>query len=184
MEWNYEPRALSLRDDLVDEFSTMFDQFNIELIESSGGVFEVMVNDVLEVFSKRRIGRHINSSYEIIKTINDAIDETLDAYGNGSTNYGQALLDFKEHCLADVDKKTTIIILGDARNNYGEPETEVLRELYQRSNQLIWLNPEHKNRWGSGDSEMKKYQAYCTLAEVCNSLSHLERAIDKLLIRQ
>ena len=64
-----------MRDDLVDEFSTMFDQFNIELIESSGGVFEIMVNDVLEVFSKRRIGRFPNSSYEIIKTINDAIDE-------------------------------------------------------------------------------------------------------------
>jgi selT/selW/selH-like putative selenoprotein len=64
-----------LRDDLVDEFSTMFDQFNIELIESSGGVFEVMVNDHLEVFSKRRIGRFPNSSYEVIKTINDAIDE-------------------------------------------------------------------------------------------------------------
>ena len=64
-----------MRDDLVDEFSTMFDQFNIELIESSGGVFEVMVNDVLEVFSKRRIGRFPNSSYEIIKTISDAIDE-------------------------------------------------------------------------------------------------------------
>ena len=75
MEWNYEPRALSLRDDLVDEFSTMFDQFNIELIESSGGVFEVMVNDHLQVFSKRQVGRFPNSSYEIIKTINDAIDE-------------------------------------------------------------------------------------------------------------
>ena len=75
MEWNYEPRALSLRDDLVDEFSTMFDQFNIELIESSGGVFEVMVNNHLEVFSKKRVGRFPNSSYEVIKTINDAIDE-------------------------------------------------------------------------------------------------------------
>ena len=64
-----------MRDDLVDEFSTMFDQFNVELIESGGGVFEVWVNNALEVFSKRRIGRHINSSYEIIKTINDAIDE-------------------------------------------------------------------------------------------------------------
>jgi len=64
-----------LRDDLVDEFSTMFDQFNIELIESSGGVFEVMVNDHLQVFSKRQVGRFPNSSYEIIKTINDAIDE-------------------------------------------------------------------------------------------------------------
>ena len=75
MEWNYEPRALSLRDDLVDEFYTAFDEFNVELIQSSGGVFEVMVNDVLEVFSKRRIGRFPNSSYEVIKTINDAIDE-------------------------------------------------------------------------------------------------------------
>jgi len=75
MEWNYEPRALSLRDDLVDKFSTMFDEFNVELIESGAGVFEVWVNDVLEVFSKRRVGRHINSSYEVIKTINDAIDE-------------------------------------------------------------------------------------------------------------
>ena len=64
-----------MRDDLVDEFYTAFDEFNVELIQSSGGVFEVMVNDVLEVFSKRRIGRFPNSSYEIIKTISDAIDE-------------------------------------------------------------------------------------------------------------
>ncbi len=64
-----------MRDDLVDEFSTMFDQFNIELIESSGGVFEVMVNDHLQVFSKKQVGRFPNSSYEVIKTINDAIDE-------------------------------------------------------------------------------------------------------------
>ena len=64
-----------MRDDLVDEFYTAFDEFNVELIQSSGGVFEVMVNDALEVFSKRRIGRFQNSSYEIIKTINDAIDE-------------------------------------------------------------------------------------------------------------
>jgi len=64
-----------LRDDLVEAFQGRFDEFNIELIESGGGVFEVWVNNVLEVFSKRRIGRHINSSYEVIKTINDAIDE-------------------------------------------------------------------------------------------------------------
>jgi selT/selW/selH-like putative selenoprotein len=64
-----------LRDDLVDEFYTTFDEFNVELIQSSGGVFEVMVNDHLQVFSKRQVGRFPNSSYEVIKTINDAIDE-------------------------------------------------------------------------------------------------------------
>jgi selT/selW/selH-like putative selenoprotein len=64
-----------LRDDLVETFQGRFDEFNIELIESGGGVFEIMVNDHLEVFSKKRIGRFPNSSYEVIKTINDAIDE-------------------------------------------------------------------------------------------------------------
>ena len=75
MEWNYEPRARSLRDDLIKEFKGRFDKLSIEPIQSSGGVFEVMVNDHLEVFSKRRVGRFPNSSYEVIKTINDAIDE-------------------------------------------------------------------------------------------------------------
>ena len=73
--WNYEPRARSLREDLIEEFQGRFDKFSVEPIQSSGGVFEVMVNDNLEVFSKKRVGRFPNSSYEVIKTINDAIDE-------------------------------------------------------------------------------------------------------------
>lgn len=64
-----------MRDDLDKEYNGKFDEFSIELIESDGGVFEVVVNDHLEVFSKRRTGRFPNSSYEVIKTINDAIDE-------------------------------------------------------------------------------------------------------------
>ena len=64
-----------MRDDLVEAFQGRFDEFNVELIESGGGVFEVMVNDHLQVFSKRQVGRFPNSSYEVIKTINDAIDE-------------------------------------------------------------------------------------------------------------
>ena len=75
MQWNYEPRALSLRDDLMDEFLTDFDSFEINLIESGGGVFEIRVNDNLTVFSKKRTGRFPNSSYEVINTIKDAIDE-------------------------------------------------------------------------------------------------------------
>jgi selT/selW/selH-like putative selenoprotein len=59
----------------MDEFLTEFDTFEINLIESGGGVFEVVVNDHLQVFSKKQSGRFPNSSYEIIKTINDAIDE-------------------------------------------------------------------------------------------------------------
>ena len=75
VQWNYEPRARSLRDDLIVEFKDRFDEFNVELIESGGGVFEIMVNEHLQVFSKKELNRFPNSSYEIIKTINDSIDE-------------------------------------------------------------------------------------------------------------
>jgi len=64
-----------LRDDLVESFQDRFDEFKVEPIQSSGGVFEVVVNDHLTVFSKKQVGRFPNSSYEVIKTINDAIDE-------------------------------------------------------------------------------------------------------------
>ena len=56
--------------------------------------------------------------------------KTMRDYGNGSTDYGQMLMDFKRRCMDDVNNKTTIIILGDARNNYGDPKSEILREMY------------------------------------------------------
>ena len=113
--------------------------------------------------------------------IEDAIAKVLRDYSGGSTDYGQAFLDFKNHCLDDVDNRTTIIILGDARNNYGEPHAEVLKEMYDRSKRIIWLNPEARLSWNTGDSEMRRYQAYSHQVEECNSLMHLERVVGNLL---
>ena len=76
--WSYNRQARSLRGELYMQLESKFDEFNVELIKYSGekiNVFEVEVNDHLLVFSKRRTGRFPNSPYEVIKTINDAIDE-------------------------------------------------------------------------------------------------------------
>jgi uncharacterized protein with von Willebrand factor type A (vWA) domain len=113
--------------------------------------------------------------------LEDAIAKTLRDYSGGSTDYGQALSDFKKLCLDDIDNRTTIIILGDARNNFGDPRTDIMKELYDRCKRLIWLNPEPRNSWNVGDAEMKKYTAYCHQAEECNSLMHLERIVGNLL---
>jgi len=113
--------------------------------------------------------------------IEDAIAKTLRDYSGGSTDYGQALTDFKKLCLDEIDNRTTIIILGDARNNYGEPKAEILKELYDRSKRVIWLNPEPRNAWNVGDSEMRRYGAYCHQVDECNSLMHLERIVGNLL---
>ncbi len=113
--------------------------------------------------------------------LEDAMAKTMRDYGNGSTDYGQMLTDFRGQVLKDVDGKSTIIILGDARNNYGDPRNEILREVYDKAQRVIWLNPEPKSAWAVGDAEMKKYAPSCHQTEVCNSLVHLERVVGNLL---
>ena len=113
--------------------------------------------------------------------IEDAIAKTLRDYGGGSTDYGQAFEDFRHKCLDDVDNRTTIIILGDARNNYGDPRTEILKEMYDRAKRVLWLNPEPRATWNVGDAEMRRYVACVHQAEECNSLLHLERIVGNLL---
>jgi uncharacterized protein len=114
-------------------------------------------------------------------TIDDGIAVALKQYGGGSTDYGQAFADFRRLCLEEIDRRATIIILGDARNNYGDARTDVLKEFYERSKRVIWLNPEPRTMWNTGDSEMRHYAPYCHQVEECSTLAHLERIVGRLL---
>jgi uncharacterized protein with von Willebrand factor type A (vWA) domain len=80
-----------------------------------------------------------------------------------------------------VTNKTTIIILGDARGNRTDPRTEIIAEMSQRAKRIIWLNPEYRSAWGTGDSDMYRYAPFCNLVTVCNTLRHLERVISDIL---
>lgn len=99
----------------------------------------------------------------------------------GRTDYGQAFGDFKENWLDRVTNKTTLLILGDARNNYGNPETGILSLLHKRAKRVIWLNPESPPFWGTGDSDMKKYLPCCSIARKCSTVNHLEQVVGFLL---
>ena len=114
-------------------------------------------------------------------TIDDGIAIALKQYGGGSTDYGQAFADFRRLCLDEIDNRATIIILGDARNNYGDARTDVLKEIYDRSKRVIWLNPEPRTMWNTGDSEMRHYSPYCHQVDECSTLAHLERIVGRLL---
>ncbi|MCF8083090.1 MAG: VWA domain-containing protein [Deltaproteobacteria bacterium] len=101
--------------------------------------------------------------------------------GLGRTDYGQAFRDFRDKALDRVGRKTTLIILGDGRTNYGNPETGILRLMYQRSGRLVWLTPEPPSFWGTADSEMPAYRAHCSMVRECSTVNHLERIVDLLL---
>jgi uncharacterized protein with von Willebrand factor type A (vWA) domain len=102
----------------------------------------------------------------------------------GRTDYGQSFGDFKEKALGRITDKTTVIILGDARNNYGDPRTDILKRVHELSKRVLWLNPEPPAYWGTGDSEMKRYSPYCFLVQQCSTVTHMERVVDFLLRTQ
>ena len=113
--------------------------------------------------------------------IETAIAKIMQAIGFGSSNYGNSLADFEDGWMRYVSNKTTIIILGDARGNRTDPRTEIMQRLSQRAKRIIWLNPEFRSAWGTGDSDMFRYAPYCNVVTVCNTLRHLERVVSDLL---
>ena len=110
-----------------------------------------------------------------------AIEEALFTWGKGNTDYGRALRDFQELCGSEIDKRSTVILLGDGRNNFYEPAVNVLKSIKNRVNSVYWLNPEPRDQWDEGDSEMKRYESACTKIRLCNRIEHLERFADELL---
>jgi uncharacterized protein with von Willebrand factor type A (vWA) domain len=110
-----------------------------------------------------------------------AIARIMAAVGLGSSNYGNAFVDFEEGWMSKVDNKTTVIILGDGRGNRTDARADIIERLSQRSKRLIWLNPEYRASWGTGDSDMLRYLPYCHVATVCNTLRHLETVVIDLL---
>ena len=89
--------------------------------------------------------------------------------------------EFVALCGSEIDRHTTVIILGDARNNDLPAGEQHLAEVSRRAKQVFWLNPEPPARWNSGDAIMARYQPYCRAARRCASLNDLSRFTDYLL---
>ena len=83
--------------------------------------------------------------------------------------------------LSTIDGRTTVVILGDGRNNYNSPRIDLMKDLRQRSKRLIWLNPEHPREWGTGDSDMLEYAPICNQVFMVRNLAQLATAVDRLL---
>ena len=110
-----------------------------------------------------------------------AIEETLFDWGKGNTDYGRAIRDFRALCGKDLDRRSTIVVLGDGRSNFYEAELPHFAELSRRVKRVFWLNPEARSQWREGDSEMYRYAPYCNDILLCNQLQHIERFADRLL---
>jgi len=80
---------------------------------------------------------------------------------NARSDFGRVLLQVADRHASRIGRNTVLLILGDARNNRRPPRADVLARLQQQARALIWLNPERRERWDTGDSVMSTYAARC-----------------------
>ena len=99
---------------------------------------------------------------------------------DGHSDYGRALSAFNERFARDLTTRSTVLILGDGRNNYHETHAEVLADLRRRAKAVYWLNPEPAAYWNSGDSVIAHYGAHCDRVVECRTLRQLEAFVGEL----
>src|SRR6266498_2369003 len=97
------------------------------------------------------------------------------------SDFGFAFSRFAKTELDSLDRKTTILMLGDARNNYNDPQSWALRLIRERVKGIIWLNPEGQWGWGIGDSVMPLYAPACDIVKECRTVGQLVQVVDQLV---
>lgn len=101
---------------------------------------------------------------------------------DGHSDYGNTFEVFLKRYGRQMTPRTTVIITGDARNNYRPPRAAVLEEVAKTARAVVWLNPEPIAYWDTGDSTMSEYARFCTSAHEVRTLRQLEMFIEELAL--
>lgn len=133
----------------------------------------------------------------------DTIDEVTDFFGpgidfssavrritteaevvwlDGHSDYGNSMETFYSRYGSQLTPRTTVIITGDARNNYRPARDAVLGEVARTARALVWLNPEPRAYWDTGDSAMSQYGRHCTSVHEVRTLRQLEEFVETLTL--
>jgi len=132
-------------------------------------VFIERISEVTEIFEHERDFREIARRVSSEGGVADV---------SGYTDYGRVWLEFLTEISDDLDPRSTVIVLGDARTNGREPHAEVFAQVSERAGRLFWLNPEPKLYWNYGDSVMAAYERHCDGAFECWTTRHLENFVN------
>ena len=149
-----------------------------------------LVHAISSQFSKVRSFVFIDGLDEVTRLF-DGVEDPADAVArinaeanviafDGHSDYGRALMTFHDTYAKDLTKRSTVLILGDARNNYHQAHAEVLADLHYRAKAVYWLNPEPTSYWNSGDSIVSQYAPYCDRVIECRTLRQLEAFVGEL----
>lgn len=157
-----------------------FARFTLQFVYAMGSQFSkvrswVFIDGIDEVTS------YFTDADDIADAIHRVNTEADVVWVDGHSDYGHAFEVWDERHRDEITPKTTMILLGDARNNYHATHAELLKEWRRRGRRLYWLNPEPRGYWDTGDSVVSDYGVFCDGVHECRNLRQLERFVGEVV---
>src|SRR5450759_511851 len=156
-----------------------FARFTLHLVHAISSQFSkvrsfVFIDGIDEV---SRFFENVDDPADAVHRINTEADVI---WVDGHSDYGHALTVFWERWGEEITPRTSVLLLGDARNNYHASQAWVVKELQDRARRVYWLNPEPRAYWNSGDSIVGEYGVHCDSVIECRTLRQLEQFVGGL----
>jgi uncharacterized protein with von Willebrand factor type A (vWA) domain len=170
------PRLILLCD--ISGSVAVYSAFLLQLVYAMASRFHdlrafLFVDEIAEITDQIRIS-HVGEG------IGRALTQTR-CSRLGISNFGQVFEIFNQNFGHLLDPKTTVIILGDGKNNWYPPRVEELKMINEKVKHVYWLNPEPKEKWNQDDSIIGIYGHYCREVMECRNLDQLEQAVRSIL---
>ncbi len=96
------------------------------------------------------------------------------------SDFGGACYDLLARFPGLVGPRTAVIVIGDGRNNYGDPMVWAFEDLVRPARRVVWLVPEARERWDTADSQIGAYARHCAVMAECHTLERLLRALERV----
>jgi hypothetical protein len=156
-----------------------FARFTLQLVYALSSQFSrtrawAFIDGVDEVTDLLRGADDMGAAVHSINTQADVI------WTEGHSDYGHALSEFVGRWGRELTSRTTVLVLGDARNNYHPPQAWAVAGMAQRARNIWWLNPEPRAYWDTGDSVLAQYGVHCTGVDECRNLRQLRHFVEQL----
>jgi len=150
-----------------------FARFTLQLVHALAGEFST-VRSFVFIDGIDEVTRLFAATDDMAAALARVHTEADVVAADGHSDYGRALESFWARWGREITPRTSVVILGDARNNYHAANAWVLADVRRRARRLWWLNPEPRSYWDTGDSIVAEYAPYCDGTFECRNLRQLE----------
>jgi uncharacterized protein with von Willebrand factor type A (vWA) domain len=156
-----------------------FARFTLHLVHAISSQFS-KVRSFVFIDGIDEITRFFETADDVADAVHRINTEADVVWVDGHSDYGHALSVFWERWGEEITPRTSVLLLGDARNNYHATQSWVIQEIRHRARHVYWLNPEPRAYWDTGDSVVGEYATHCDEVFECRNLRQLERFVTEL----